>query len=97
MSPVSAWASKWIIDTRPWPSTLATPLASAKAIEWSPPSTTGIAPARATFSTAASSAGSATSMSPEDISTSPASTHAQVAQRVGAQRQADGREPSCGR
>ena len=26
MSPVSACASKWIIDTRPWPSTLAQPL-----------------------------------------------------------------------
>ena len=30
MSPVSAWASKWIIEIRPWPSTLATPLASGK-------------------------------------------------------------------
>ena len=87
MSPVSAWASKWIIDTRPWPSTLATPLASGKAIEWSPPSTTGIAPERVTFSTAASSRGSATSMSPGGISTSPASTTTQVAQRVGAQRE----------
>ncbi len=44
MSPVSAWASKWIIDTRPWPRTFATPLASGKAMEWSPPRTTGMAP-----------------------------------------------------
>ena len=58
MSPVSAWASKWIIETRPWPRTFATPLASGKAIEWSPPRTTGMAPARVTRSTAASSLGS---------------------------------------
>ena len=74
MSPVSAWASKWIIETRPWPSTFATPFASGKATEWSPPRITGMAPERVTFSTAASSAGSAISMSPEYISTSPAST-----------------------
>ena len=46
MSPVSACASKCSIETRPWPSDVATPVASGKAIEWSPPSTTGIAPAR---------------------------------------------------
>ena len=41
MSPVSACASKWIIETRPCPRTLATPLASGYAMEWSPPSTIG--------------------------------------------------------
>ena len=88
MSPVSACASKCSIDTRPWPRTFATPFASANAMEWSPPSTTGIAPDRVTVSTAASSAGRAVSMSPENISTSPASSDPQVAQAVGAQRQA---------
>ena len=73
MSPVSAWASKCSIETRPAPTTLAQPFASGKAIEWSPPSDTGIAPVRATCSTAASSAASDRSMSPANISTSPAS------------------------
>ena len=34
MSPVSACASKWIIEMRPWPSTLATPFASGNVTEW---------------------------------------------------------------
>ena len=42
MSPVSACASKWIIDTLPKPRCRATPVASGSAIEWSPPSTSGI-------------------------------------------------------
>ena len=96
MSPVSACASKWIIEIRPWPSTLATPLASGKVTEWSPPRMTGMAPERVTFSTAASSAGRAVSMSPEYISTSPASTTSRsTSPSVRSARL--GREPSCGR
>ena len=45
MSPVSACASKWIIETLPKPWCRATPVASGRAIEWSPPSTSGTAPA----------------------------------------------------
>ena len=57
---------------------------------------TGMAPARATFSTAASSAAARRSMSPEYISTSPASTtRGRSARRCAAP--ATGREPSCGR
>ena len=46
MSPVSACASKWIIETRPKPRCRATPVASGSAIEWSPPRTSGTAPGR---------------------------------------------------
>ena len=56
MSPVSACASKWIIDTRPKPRCRATPVASGSAIEWSPPSTKGIAPDAAIVCTASSTA-----------------------------------------
>jgi hypothetical protein len=55
----------------------------------------GIAPARATFSTAASSAGSAVSMSPENISTSPAST-IRRSRMPSVRRARLGREPPCG-
>ena len=96
MSPVSACASKWIIEIRPWPRTFATPLASGKAIEWSPPRTTGIAPARVTFSTAASSAGQRHLDVAGVHLDVPGVDHPQVGQAVGAQGE-DGREPSCGR
>jgi hypothetical protein len=54
-SPVSACASKWIIDTRPQPTCRATPVASGNAIVWSPPRMTGIAPPAAAVCTAFSS------------------------------------------
>ncbi len=42
--PVSAWASKWITDTRPHPTWRATPVTSGQATVWSPPRITGTAP-----------------------------------------------------
>ena len=56
MSPVSAWASKCSTLTRPQPTARATPVTSGQVTVWSPPSITGMAPGRATFSTSASSA-----------------------------------------
>ena len=49
VSAVSAWASKWMTETRPQPTCLATPVTSGRAMVWSPPRTTGIDPERATL------------------------------------------------
>ena len=73
MSPVSACASKWIIETRPWPRCCATPAASGQATVWSPPRVSGMAPVRATAYTASCRSRTDFSASPEYISTSPAS------------------------
>jgi len=45
--PVSAWASKWMTETRPQPTARATPVTSGRAMVWSPPRITGTAPERA--------------------------------------------------
>ena len=95
VSPVSAWASKWITDTRPQPTARATPVMSGSAMVWSPPRITGTAPLRATRSTACSSRARDGSISPDGISTSPASTTAELDERVDAERQV-GAAPSCG-
>ena len=42
---VSAWASKWMTPTAPFPRCSATAAMFGWAIEWSPPSTIGTAPA----------------------------------------------------
>ena len=82
-------------DTRPSPCCRATPVTSASVIEWSPPSTTGIAPLVATVATASVSAASDRSMSPGGISTSPASSTRRS--RSASTRSARcGRDPSCG-
>lgn len=83
------------MDTRPNPKCRATPVASGSAIVWSPPSTTGIAPVRATAYTACSSAAIDRSTSPEYISTSPAS-RTRRSRRPSVRSASDGREPSCG-
>ena len=94
--PVSACASKWMRETRPQPSARATPVAFGHVTVWSPPSTTGIAPAAATLWTWTSSAAQAVAASPENISTSPASsTLRSCSPSVRSARL--GRDPSCAR
>jgi hypothetical protein len=73
MSPVSACASKWIIETRPAPRCWATPAASGQAMVWSPPSTSGTAPVAVIACTASCRSRTERTASPENISTSPAS------------------------
>src|SRR6266700_3352076 len=73
ISPVSACASKWTIETRPAPSTSATPEGSANAMAWSPPKISGIAPVAVMLATAARRSLSDLAASPENSSTSPAS------------------------
>ena len=57
----------------PQPTAFATPVAFGQVTVWSPPRITGIAPDLATFSTTTSNAAHDLLMSPENISTSPAS------------------------
>ena len=71
----------------PQPTCRATPVASGNAIVWSPPRITGIAPATAAACTASSSAAQGGSVSPEFISTSPASTTLSSASGSTPQRQ----------
>ena len=87
MSPVSACASKCTTDTRPSPCWRATPVTSARVIEWSPPSTTGIAPLVATAATASVSAASDRSMCAGRHLDVTGVEHPQVAQRVDPQRE----------
>ena len=96
VSPVSACASKWISDTRPQPTCLATPVASGKVTVWSPPRMTGIAPAAATACTASSRRCSDFSVSPEGMFTSPASPMRSSASGSTPSARC-GRDPSCGR
>ncbi len=63
------------------------PVASGSVIEWSPPSTSGIVPWLATAYTASSRFWRERSCSPGGISTSPASTHPEVLERVDPQRE----------
>ena len=51
-APVSVWVSKWIIPTGPW--TAAHARTEGSVIAWSPPRTTGSAPAPRTWATIAS-------------------------------------------
>ena len=96
VSPVSAWASKWISDSLPQPTCRAVPVASGNVIVWSPPRITGNAPPAQAAWTACSSRVSETSVSPEGISTSPASATRSSASGS-TPRARCGRAPSWGR
>ena len=54
MSPVSAWASKWMTEIRPAPWCRDTPVTSGQVTVWSPPRISGIAPFAAMKATASS-------------------------------------------
>ena len=94
--PVSAWASKWMSDSRPQPTCRAVPVASGKVTVWSPPRITGNAPASQAAWTACSRRCSDISVSPEGISTSPASATRSSASGS-TPRARCGRAPSWGR
>ena len=77
---MSVWASKWISPTGPW--TAAQARMSGSAIEWSPPSTTGTAPAASTAPTVASIARCERTGSAGRIGASPKSTTRSAVRRA---------------
>ena len=68
---MSAWASKWMTPTLPGPWCSATAVMFGSAIEWSPPSTTGIAPAAQISATRWRIASWLRAVSPGIVSASP--------------------------